>query len=107
MWSFLFENDIYLHKKKSTAVKHTGSTPTAIARLVNRENAHTALSVECVEQYGYSLMKRLLWGLRKKEIYIYKGVGGIGVFFTLLVTWIFRFEFVGFCIEFSSWRWLI
>jgi hypothetical protein len=56
----LFENDIYLHKKKSTAVKHTGSTPTAIARLVNRENAHTALSVECVEQYGYSLMKRLL-----------------------------------------------
>jgi hypothetical protein len=51
---------IYLDQSKSTEVKHAVSTPTAIARLINRENAHTALSVEYVEQYGYSLMKRLL-----------------------------------------------
>jgi hypothetical protein len=41
--------------------------------------------------------------LRKKEKKIYKGVRGIGVFFTLSMV---RFEFVGFCIDFSSWRWL-
>jgi hypothetical protein len=51
---------IYLDQSKSTEVKHTVSTLTAIARLINRENANTAVSVECVDQHEYSLMKRLL-----------------------------------------------
>ncbi len=43
----------------SFVVNQTVNTPTTIARLVNTENAHTAVSVGCVDQHEYSLIKIL------------------------------------------------
>ena len=41
-------------------VKQIVNTPTTITRLVNTENAHTAVAVGCLDQHEYSLMKTLL-----------------------------------------------
>ena len=40
-------------------VKQIVNTPTTTAILINTENAHTAVAVECVDQYEYSLIKIL------------------------------------------------
>ncbi len=71
----------------SFVVNQTVNTPTTITRLVNTENAPTAVAVGCLDQHEYSLIKILfiLWWMRQKKKKIYKGVGFIGVFSFMLI----------------------
>jgi hypothetical protein len=89
-------------------VKQIVNTPTTIARLVNTENTHTAVSVGCLNQHEYSLIKILfiLWWMRQKKKKIYKGVGFIGVFSFMWTIFAVCFEFDWFCLEFST-SWLL
>jgi len=82
-----------MKKKKTTIpvafgeVRQTVNTPTSIVRIMKRMNTPIDVSLGCVDQQEYSLMKILFIysNDRKEKKEIYKGVGFNGRFFGLLI----------------------